>query len=53
MVPLSTIFYPLAVISIGGLYAAWHRACLARTHAPDHVLRERVAYMLWVAASRI
>jgi hypothetical protein len=52
MVPLTTLFCPLAAIGISGLYAAWHRARLSWHHGPDHVLRERVAYMLWVAASR-
>ena len=52
MVPLTTLFCPLAAISISGLYAAWHRARLSWAHAPDHQLRERVAYMLWIAAGR-
>ena len=30
MVPLTTLFYPLAAIGISGLYATWHRARLAR-----------------------
>lgn len=40
----------LAVIGITGLYAAWHRFALSR--GPQRVIRERVAYMLWVAATR-
>jgi hypothetical protein len=52
MVPLTTLLYPLAAISISGLYAAWHRKRLAQTRPPDHQVRQRVAYMLWVAATR-
>ena len=52
MVPLSTLFCPLAVIGITGLYAAWHRARLGQARGPDHELRSRVAYMLWVAATK-
>jgi hypothetical protein len=51
MVPQMFI-YPLAAIGITGIYAAWHRMRLSRSGGPDHELRERVAYMLWVAASR-
>jgi hypothetical protein len=51
MVPQMFI-YPLAAIGITGLYAAWNRMRLSRSCASEHELRERVAYMLWVAASR-
>jgi hypothetical protein len=51
MVPL-TLFCPLAAIGISGLYATWHRARLAQRCPPDQRLRMRVAYMLWVVASR-
>jgi hypothetical protein len=52
MVPLNAMLYPIVAIAITGLYAAWHRAQLARDRGPQHVLRTRVAYMLWVAANR-
>jgi hypothetical protein len=52
MVPLQMLACPLAVIGITGIYAAWHRIRLGRAHGRDHALRERVAYMLWVSASR-
>jgi hypothetical protein len=51
MVP-QLMLCPLAAIGITGIYAAWHRLSLARSHGPNRELRERVAYMLWVAASR-
>jgi len=50
MVPL-TLFCPLAAIGITGLYALWHRSRLERA-GPEYQLRTRVAYMLWVAATR-
>lgn len=52
MVPLEMILCPLAVIGITGLYAVWHRAALASLRGPNRVKRERVAYLLWVAAQR-
>jgi hypothetical protein len=52
MVPLQMLFCPLAAIGISGIYAAWHRMRLNDLRGPNHRLRERVAYMLWVAASR-
>ena len=52
MVPLSAMIYPMMAIAIGGLYAAWHRAQLANNRGPQRPLRDRVAYMLWVAADR-
>jgi hypothetical protein len=52
MLPLTSIFCPLAAIGITSLYAAWHRIRLGQSHGPDHELRTRVTYMLWVAASR-
>ena len=52
MVPLVTVFCPLAAIGITLLYAIWHRSELGRSRGPDHRLRSRVAYMLWVAASK-
>jgi hypothetical protein len=52
MVPLTTLFCPLAAIGISGLYAAWHRKRLALIRPADHVLRQRVAYMLWMVATR-
>ena len=52
MVPLVTVFCPLAAIGITALYAAWHRSQLSQARGPDHELRSRVAYMLWVAATK-
>lgn len=52
MVPLSMLLCPLAAIGITGLYAAWHRARLKELRGPHHELRSRVAYMLWVAATK-
>jgi hypothetical protein len=51
MVPVQ-VLCPLAAIGITGIYAAWHRFQLSRTGGPNRVLRERVTYLLWVAASR-
>jgi len=51
MVPVQVLLCPLAAIGITGIYAAWHRFRLARAGS-ERVLRERVAYLLWVAASR-
>jgi hypothetical protein len=44
--------YPLAVIGITSIYTLWHRMRLSQLRGPNKVLRDRVAYMLWVAASR-
>jgi hypothetical protein len=52
MVPVQVLLCPLAAIGITGIYAAWHRFRLARDYGSKRVLRERVAYLLWVAASR-
>jgi hypothetical protein len=51
MVP-QMLLYPLTVIGITGIYAVWSRFRPDRAYGPDHVLRERVAYMLWVAATQ-
>ena len=41
----------LAVLAIAGIYYAWHDrfSVIARNRG---ILRDRVAYMLWVAAQR-
>jgi hypothetical protein len=52
MGPLELIYCSLAAIGITVIYTGWHRYWLARFHRPDQLLRERVAYMLWVAASK-
>jgi hypothetical protein len=52
MVPLELLYCPLAAIGITTLYVAWQRWWYARFHRPDQALRERVAYMLWVAATK-
>ncbi len=41
----------LAVLAIAGLYYAWRDRHTAQA-ARRAVLRDRVAYMLWVAAER-
>ena len=51
MVPLQLLYCQLAAVGITVLYILWHRAVLARARAKQP-LRERVAYMLWVAASK-
>jgi hypothetical protein len=52
MVPLQLLYCPLAAIGITVLYALWQRWSLERFRRPDQGLRERVTYMLWVAASK-
>jgi hypothetical protein len=52
MVPLATLFCAAAAIGITTVYAVWHRAELSRCRGHDHELRSRVAYMLWVAATK-
>ena len=52
MVPLELLYCPLAAIGITVLYVGWQRWWLTRFHRPDRALRERVTYMLWVAASK-
>lgn len=42
---------PLAVIGITGIFAAWQRARHAWFAPRERLLRERVTYMLWVAAT--
>lgn len=46
------IVYGLSALAIANIYY-WYRAYLDRQNERDSRLRERVAYMLWVAASRI
>jgi hypothetical protein len=52
MVPLQVLYCPLAAIGVTTLYVLWQRWWLGRFYRPDQTLRERVAYMLWVAASK-
>ncbi|MBO0699453.1 MAG: hypothetical protein J2P46_13745 [Zavarzinella sp.] len=52
MVPLQFLYCPLAAIGIAVLYALWQRWWWGRFYRPDQRLRERVAYMLWVAATK-
>jgi hypothetical protein len=52
MIPFIAVACPLAAIGIGSLFAVWNRWSLQRTHPHDQV-RERVAYLMWVAAMRI
>jgi hypothetical protein len=52
MVPLELLYCALAAIGIATLYALWQRWWLGRFYRPDQGLRERVAYMLWVAAEK-
>lgn len=51
MVPMQAFCTSLAVIGITGIYAAWTRYQNHR-QVHDRVMRERVAYLLWVAATR-
>jgi hypothetical protein len=46
------LLYPLAAIGITGIYTAWFRFRIGRSHGPNQQVRERVAYMLWIAATR-
>jgi hypothetical protein len=46
-----TLFCQLAALTIAGLYYVW-RDVLYRRHLDNRLVRERVAYMLWVAAQR-
>ena len=51
MVPLALIC-AAAAIGITTLYALWHRDLMSRSRGPNPELRSRVAYMLWVAATK-
>jgi len=51
MAPLQAVCCPLAAIGISGLFAAWTRFQQRRS-AHTQTMRERVAYLLWVAADR-
>jgi hypothetical protein len=51
MVP-QMLLCPLAALGITGIYIVWFRFRAGRAHVPNRVLRERVAYMLWIAAAR-
>ena len=51
MVPLQLLYCQLAAVGITTLYILWHRAALGQVREKQP-LRERVAYMLWVAASK-
>jgi hypothetical protein len=44
--------YLVAAIGITSIYTLWHRMRLSQLRGPNKVLRDRVTYMLWVAASR-
>jgi hypothetical protein len=46
------LIYPVAIIGITVIYTLWHRMRLSLMRGPNKVLRDRVTYMLWVAASR-
>jgi hypothetical protein len=52
MVPLQLLYCPLAVIGITAIYIGWQRWWYTRVRRPADTLRERVAYMLWVAATK-
>lgn len=51
MVP-QMFLYPLAIIVITGLYSTWTRVRPCRMHGPEQKLRDRVTFMLWMAAHR-
>lgn len=52
MVPLQAVCCPLAAIGISGLYAAWNRL-RQKQELSTQEKRERIAYMLWIAATRV
>jgi hypothetical protein len=52
MAPFQVVCCPLAAIGITSLFAAWTRL-KTRQMDFEHVKRERVAYLLWVAAQRM
>ena len=51
MAPLQAVCCPLAAIGISGLFAAWNRIRQKQDEC-SREKRERVAYMLWIAATR-
>ena len=51
MAPLQAVCCPLAAIGLSGLFAAWARIQQQRNEI-SREKRERVAYLLWVAATR-
>ena len=50
MMPIIT--YNLAALMIAAIYYAWRDGYAVRK-SQSRTLRERVAYMLWVAAQRV
>ena len=48
----ATVGARAAMLGCVALYAVWHRSVLRGSRGPDHRLRSRVAYMLWIAASK-
>jgi hypothetical protein len=48
---LQLITWNLSALAIAAIYYAWRDGYVAK-HRKRQVLHQRVAYMLWVAASR-
>jgi hypothetical protein len=45
--------YNLAALAIAVIYYAWRDYYLRPRQEKERILRERVAYMLWVAANHV
>jgi hypothetical protein len=52
MVPMQMFCTSVAAIGISSIYAVWSRYHLERRVEDDRTMRERVTFMLWVAATR-
>ena len=46
---MQILFQSIPTLAVAAIYCIWFRAYLAQSRK-DRVLRERVAYMLWIAA---
>ncbi len=49
---MNTIFCNLAALAVANIFY-WYRAYRSSQYQHNQILRERIAYMLWVAASRV
>ena len=49
---MHVMFSSLPTLAVSAIYCIWH-AYQKEKLRRDRVLRERVAYMLWVAAERV
>jgi hypothetical protein len=48
---METLFPSFAALMVSAIYCVWHAWYIDRCRR-ERALRERVAYMLWVAADR-